>query len=184
MARESGDALNFDPPQASDLSSYFCTGGTTGLPKIAMRTHFSEVFDAWAMQVYTHGASAPAGTVFCGLPLFHVNGQLVTGLSPWSRGGHVVIGTPHGYRDKGVLEQFWAIIEHYRINAFSGVPTVYATLLQTPLGSHDVSSVEFGYCGAAPMPTELFDPSKRKPEFEFWKPWSDRGRLRLQRQSA
>lgn len=90
MARESGDALNFDPPRASDLSSYFCTGGTTGLPKIAMRTHVSEVFDAWAMQVYTHGASAQVGTVFCGLPLFHVNGQLVTGLSPWSRGGHVV----------------------------------------------------------------------------------------------
>ena len=121
-----------------------------------MRTHFSEVFDAWATQVYTHGASAPAGTVFCGLPLFHVNGQLVTGLSPWSRGGHVVIGTPQGYRDKAVLERFWAIVEHYSINAFSGVPTVYATLLQTPLGSHDVSSVEFGYCGAAPMPTELF----------------------------
>jgi len=156
MERESGDALNFDPPQASDLSSYVCTGGTTGLPKIAMRTHSSEVFDAWAMQVYTHGAAGSAGTVFCGLPLFHVNGQLVTGLAPWSRGGHVVLGTPQGYRDKAVLERFWAIVEHYRINAFSGVPTVYAALLQTPIGSHDVSSVEFGYCGAAPMPTELF----------------------------
>ena len=99
---------------------------------------------------------------FCGLPLFHVNGQLVTGLSPWSRGGHVVIGTPQGYRDKAVFEQFWAIVEHYRVNAFSGVPTVYAALLQTPLGSHDVSSVEFGYCGAAPMPTELFRSSEAK----------------------
>ena len=69
MERESGDALNFDPPQASDLSSDFCTGGTTGLPKIAMRTHFSEVFDAWAMQVYTHGASTSAGTVFWAVPL-------------------------------------------------------------------------------------------------------------------
>ena len=148
-----------------------------------MRTHFSEVFDAWAMQVYTHGASAPAGTVFCGLPLFHVNGQLVTGLSPWSRGcHHLVIGTPQGYRDKGVLERFWAIVEHYRINAFSGVPTVYATLLQTPLGSHDVSSVESGYCGAAPMPTELFRSFEAKTGNSNSRSlWSDRRRLRLQR---
>ncbi len=70
---------------------------------------------------------------------------------------------PCGHRDAtGISRQGRALtilgrsIEHYRINAFSGVPTVYATLLQTPLGSHDVSSVEFGYCGAAPMPTELF----------------------------
>ena len=34
---------------AEQRSSYFCTGGTTGLPKIAARTHGSEVFNAWAM---------------------------------------------------------------------------------------------------------------------------------------
>ena len=32
----------------SSISSYVCTGGTTGLPKIAVRTHGNEVFDAWA----------------------------------------------------------------------------------------------------------------------------------------
>src|SRR4029077_3028922 len=30
------------------VSSYFCTGGTTGAPKIAVRTHGNEIFDAWA----------------------------------------------------------------------------------------------------------------------------------------
>ena len=156
MSRESGDQLNFAAPRGDDLSSYFCTGGTTGLPKIAKRTHFSEVFDSWAMQFVTWGASAPPRTFFCGLPLFHVNGQLVTGLAPWSGGGHVVLATPQGYRDKGVIEKFWDIVEHYRINAFSGVPTVYAALLQVPIGSHDLSSLAFGACGAAPMPVELF----------------------------
>jgi len=34
--------------RADDISSYFCTGGTTGAPKIATRTHRNEVFDAWA----------------------------------------------------------------------------------------------------------------------------------------
>ncbi len=40
------------PPRsikADDISSYFCTGGTTGAPKIAVRTHRNEVFDCWAV---------------------------------------------------------------------------------------------------------------------------------------
>jgi fatty-acyl-CoA synthase len=36
------------------------------------------------------------------------------------------------------------------------VPTLYASLLQVPVGSHDLSSLEYALCGAAPMPTELF----------------------------
>lgn len=46
IVSERGDSLNFELPGSGDVSSYFCTGGTTGLPKIAARTHASEVFDA------------------------------------------------------------------------------------------------------------------------------------------
>ncbi|MCF4164122.1 acyl-CoA synthetase [Zavarzinia compransoris] len=156
LARERGDALNFEPPGPGDISSYFCTGGTTGLPKIARRTHFSESFDAWAMTSFVDAGFAPGKTVFCGLPLFHVNGQLVTGLAPWSRGAHVVMGTPQGYRGEGVIKTFWKLVAHYRLNAFSGVPTVYSALLQVPVDGDDISSLDFALCGAAPMPVELF----------------------------
>lgn len=155
-ANANARSLDFAPPRARDISSYFCTGGTTGLPKIAMRTHASEVFDSWAMQSFVEGAFAPGRSIFCGLPLFHVNGQLVTGLAPWSQGAHVVLGTPQGYRGEGVLSSFWSIAEHYRIVAFSGVPTVYSALLAQPTKNHDISSIEYGMCGAAPMPEELF----------------------------
>lgn len=156
ISRENGDRLNFEMPGPDDISSYFCTGGTTGTPKIAKRTHLSEVFDTWSTCHFAGEALGAAKAIFCGLPLFHVNGQLVTGLVPWSKGSHVVLGTPQGYRGEGVIRSFWKIVEHYRIFAFSGVPTVYSALLQVPLKGRDISSVEYGFCGAAPMPVELF----------------------------
>ncbi|WFU51320.1 acyl-CoA synthetase [Sinorhizobium terangae] len=156
MAAEPGDRLTFETPKAEDISSYLCTGGTTGLPKIAARTHFSEVFDAWSSRAFIGDAFAPGKTIFCGLPLFHVNGQLVTGLIPWAQGAHVVMGTPQGYRAEGIIPSFWEIVEHYSVVAFSGVPTVYSALLQVPVGGRDISGVRYGFCGAAPMPVELF----------------------------
>lgn len=142
-------------------SSYFCTGGTTGLPKIAARTHGSEVFNAWAMAESMQ--PRPQGQViFCGLPLFHVNGQLVTGLMPWTHGDQVILGTPQGYRGTGVMANFWSLVEHFRINFFSGVPTVYSALLQQPLQGRDLSSLSAALCGAAPMPVELFKEFERK----------------------
>lgn len=138
-----------------DLSSYFCTGGTTGAPKIAMRTHRSEVANAWSLAQLLGDGIGPGRNLFCGLPLFHVNGVLVTGLMPFSRGAHVVLGTPLGYRDPQVVARFWELVERHRIHFFSAVPTLYAALLQQPLGGHDVSSLQYGLCGAAPMPVEL-----------------------------
>ncbi len=140
--------------KASDASSYFCTGGTTGQPKIAVRTHGCEIFDAWAVAKVIETDGSPR-TFFCGLPLFHVNAQLVTGLLPWMCGDHVVIGTPEGYRSKGLIARFWEIVSHYRVTMFSGVPTIYAALLEAPVNGNDISSLQFAICGAAPMPTSL-----------------------------
>ncbi|MEX3950733.1 acyl-CoA synthetase [Paraburkholderia sp. EG287B] len=156
IAREPGIALS-TPHRMNrdDVSSYFCTGGTTGLPKIAMRRHGNEVANAWSAGEFLGESVAPGKTIFCGLPLFHVNAVMVTGLLPFSRGAHVVLGTPQGYRGDGVVKRFWDIVEHYRINFFSGVPTLFGSLLDVPIGGRDISSLEYGLCGAAPMPVEL-----------------------------
>ena len=146
--------------QPDDIASYFHTGGTTGTPKLAQHTHFNEVYDAWAS---LFSLEVGPGTVFfCGLPLFHVNGVIVTGLIPWSQGATVVLGTPQGYRGEGVIPNFWKMVEHYRVNFFSGVPTVYSGLLQAPLGQSDVSSLQFAICGAAPMPVEVFQEFEKR----------------------
>lgn len=139
-----------------DVSSYFCTGGTTGTPKIAMRRHRNEVVNAWSAARFLGDGVGTGKNVFCGLPLFHVNAVLVTGLLPFSKGAHVILGTPMGYRGDGVVRRFWEIVEHHRINFFSGVPTLYSALLQVPVGAHRIDSLEYGLCGAAPLPVEVF----------------------------
>ena len=139
----------------ADRSSYFCTGGTTGLPKIAMRSHGSEVANAWSAARFLGDAIAPGKTLFCGLPMFHVNAMMVTGLVPFSRGSHVVVGTPQGYRAAGLVQTFWDIVEHFRVSSVSAVPTLYGALLQVPTAKHDLSSLEYGICGAAPLPMEI-----------------------------
>ena len=156
MRRQPGDRLRSGRQIGpEEPSSYFCTGGTTGLPKIAMRTHRSEVFNAWAMAANMQPRET-GQVIFCGLPLFHVNGQLVTGLMPWTQGDRVIIGTPQGYRGEGVIANFWAMVQHFSINFFSGVPTVYSALLRQPTAGYDISSLQYALCGAAPMPVELF----------------------------
>jgi acyl-CoA synthetase (AMP-forming)/AMP-acid ligase II len=150
------DELEFTPPRGGDVASYFCTGGTTGTPKIAVRYHRTEVANAMEIAAATGPEfAAPGRTAFCGLPLFHVNAQIITGLVAWSRGAHVVLGTPQGYRAPGLIQNFWALVEYYRLNWFSGVPTIYSALLQVPRGDRDISSLCYGVCGAAPMPKEL-----------------------------
>ncbi len=156
-ARERGNRLNFPPPEADDIASYFCTGGTTGLPKIAQHTHRNEV--ALADQL---GAAvgdslfAPGRTVLTALPLFHVNAALGTGLTCFAFGAHVLLAPPAGYRAPGLVARFWEVIETHRVASFSGVPTVYAGLLQSPREGRDLSSLTAAICGAAPMPVELF----------------------------
>lgn len=139
-----------------DYSSFFCTGGTTGTPKIAMRRHRNEVANTWSVAQFIGENIGPGKNIFCGLPLFHVNAVQVTGLLPFSRGAHVILGTPQGYRGAGVVSRFWEIVEHHKVNFFSGVPTLYASLLDIPLGHHDIRSLEYGLCGAAPLPVEVF----------------------------
>lgn len=152
-----GDALTFPPPQLGDIASYFCTGGTTGLPKIAMRSHRTEVANALQLNAVFGQTVDPADvSLFCGLPLFHVNAQIGTGLAAWAGGTHIVLGTPMGYRGPGLVPKFWDIASFYRISSFSGVPTLYSALLQYPPKGQDLSELKYGICGAAPMPMELF----------------------------
>ncbi|MGQ7959199.1 acyl-CoA synthetase [Pseudomonas sp. SP16.1] len=139
--------------QSNDIASYFHTGGTTGTPKLAPHSHGNEVAMAYSMNLVTR--FGPGDVTLCGLPLFHVNGVIVTGLTAFAGGAEVLLATPQGYRNPKLIGNFWKIIERHRVSFFSGVPTIYAGLLQVPSAGHDLSSLKYALCGAAPMPVEL-----------------------------
>ena len=147
-----GHLTGADLPTAGDLAAFVHTGGTTGAPKIAAHTHASQL--ACARGIALCSGLAPGEGMLSGLPLFHVNALIVTGIAPMVSGARVVWPGPAGYRDKALYTRFWQIIEHYRIAAMSAVPTVYGALAQVPVDA-DISSLRLPIVGAAPLPSSV-----------------------------
>ncbi len=155
VEKYASDRLTFERQiNPEDIASLYHTGGTTGRPKLAQRTHHNEVVLSWSLMASTE--LQPGEAVLVGLPLFHCNGTCITGLLPFSLGGHVVILSPSGYRDQSIMMNFYKIVEHYRPVFFSCVPTVLSVLLDIPVGEDDISSLKYLVCGAAPLSVELF----------------------------
>jgi fatty-acyl-CoA synthase len=146
--RLAGDSL----PAPEDLAAFVHTGGTTGAPKIAAHTHANQLACGRGIAEATGLAAGEAA--LGGLPLFHVNALLVTGIAPMFRGARVVWPGPAGYRDPALYTRFWKIVQHYRIAAMSAVPTVYGTLAKVPVDA-DISTLRLPIVGAAPLPSSV-----------------------------
>jgi fatty-acyl-CoA synthase len=147
-----GHLAGADLPTGGDLAAFVHTGGTTGAPKIAAQTHASQLACARGIALCS-GLAAGEG-MLGGLPLFHVNALIVTGIAPIVSGARVVWPGPAGYRDKALYARFWQVIEHYRIAAMSAVPTVYGALAQVPVDA-DISSLRLPIVGASPLPSSV-----------------------------
>lgn len=148
-AQHRGESLDAIPPTAADFAAFFHTGGTTGVPKLAAHLHSNEVSNAWMLAL--NDAIPDDAVFFAALPLFHVNALIVTTLAPMLRGQHVVWAGPLGYREQGLYEAFWRIVERFQITVLSGVPSTYSALSSVPIDA-DISSLRFGMVGASPLP--------------------------------
>lgn len=150
------DGLSFERDiEPSDIASLFHTGGTTGTPKLAPHTHENEVFTSFvtANTLRTDHATK----YFVGLPLFHVNAVIGTGLSVFGSGGTVLLVTPDGYRTPSVIPNFWKITAKHGATHCSGVPTIYGALMQFPNDGLDTSTMKTAIVGAAPISRDMFD---------------------------
>lgn len=146
------ETLQFQDSAGDRVAAYFHTGGTTGMPKVAQHRYSGIIYNGWlgGTLLYT-----PEDNVICPLPLFHVFACHVILMAVVTAGAHVVFPTPAGYRGDGVFDNFWKLIERWKITFIITVPTAVSALMQRPVDA-DVSSVKTSFSGSAPMPLELF----------------------------
>lgn len=141
--------------QSDDIASIYHTGGTTGTPKLAKRTHYNEIMISYCI-VMAVDMLKSKGTLLSGLPLFHCNATMITGLAPFSIGKTVTLLTSSGYRNSAIIQNFYKIVRRYNAFMFSTVPTVLSALINIPVDA-DISSLQYACCGSAPLSVELFN---------------------------
>ena len=146
------DTLDFEDVQEDRVCAYFHTGGTTGMPKVAQHKYSGIVYNAWLGSSLLFG---PDDVIMCPLPLFHVFAVHVIFMACCRSASHVVFPTPQGYRGEGVFDNFWKLIERYRVTFLITVPTAISALMQRPVDA-DISSLKTAFSGSAPLPVELF----------------------------
>ena len=140
------DSVVETTPEALALLIY--TSGTTGKPKGVMLDHAN--LTAMVGMITTALDLTAADRCLLILPLFHVNGILVSVLSPLAAGGCTTV------TGRFSPSTFFDTVEAVRPTYFSAVPAIYAMLSALPADVEpDTSSVRFAICGAAPMPAEL-----------------------------
>ena len=144
--------LSFQETGGDRICSYFHTGGTTGMPKVAQHRHSGIIYNGWCGHSYMFNDQ---DVLICPLPLFHVLAAYPVFMSCLSSGAHMVMPTPAGYRGDGVFDNFWKLIERYKVTFLVMVPTAGSALMQRPVDA-DVSSLRYALCGSAPLPVELF----------------------------
>jgi fatty-acyl-CoA synthase len=152
IARERDDTFDFVRKLSPDDTAIYCpTGGTTGIPKLAKFSHRGIAYKCHAFAwVLGHG---PGDVIFAGLPLFHSGGIVSRTLSPMSRGITSVIVSPHGFRAPKSRENFWKLVERYRVTEVVAPPTMLAALIARPTGGADLSSLKkFANTGSSALP--------------------------------
>lgn len=142
-------------PGRDDIASYFHTGGTTALPKLARHNHRNKVYIAWASQEIND--IGPADCTLMGMPLYHVVGAVLYGLAFLRAGARIVLTGPSGFRQKQTVQGIWRLVERFRVTQFGGVAAIHSALIQVPLDGADISSLRFATSGAGPVPAALIE---------------------------
>ncbi|HEY6330834.1 MAG TPA: long-chain fatty acid--CoA ligase, partial [Blastocatellia bacterium] len=143
--------VDIDPEK--DVAALQYTGGTTGVSKGAMLSHFNLMANVTQAVMWRSHFSAPDGDrVLMVIPLFHVYGLTVGALSSAILGNTLIL------IPKFDVEMVLDAFEQYRPTAFPGVPTLYVSMLNHPrTRGIDFSSVKQFGSGSAPLPLDVID---------------------------
>jgi len=132
----------------NELAVLQYTGGTTGIPKGAMITHYSLSYAVLSSaSCYRHRTD----DIHLGVtPFFHVMGQSQLMCAPLASGGRVVI------LSRFVPETVARAINHYRVTFWVAATPMVIGLLNLPgIKDYDFSSFRFLGTGGSPISVEL-----------------------------
>ncbi len=144
--------LTFEDSKEDRVACFFHTGGTTGMPKVAQHKYSGLIYNGWLGNTLLFDEN---DVIMCPLPMFHVFAVHVIMMAAVSSGAHVIFPTPAGYRGDGVFDNFWKLIERWKVTFIITVPTAISAKMQRPVDA-DISSVKTAFSGSAPLPVELF----------------------------
>lgn len=143
------------PPQVAvdpdDVALFQYTGGTTGVPKAAMLTHYNLVANTVQVKNWMPNLEEGKERVMGAIPFFHVYGMTVA-MSLAMYGGAELQIIPNPRPIDGVMKA----IHKERSTLFPGVPTMYIAIINHPeVSKYDLKSVKACISGAAPLPMDV-----------------------------
>ena len=89
------------------------------------------------------------------LPMFHVAGTILMGISTFLAGAELLMLSPAGLRNPTMVARFWQICERYKVTIAGGVPTSIGALAEVPTDGIDLSSIRSGLTGASLLPVAV-----------------------------
>ncbi len=131
-------------PDPEDLAVLIYSGGTTGVAKGIMLSHYALVANAYQIQAW--GQLTPEDSILAVLPLFHGFGMSVTMNASLLAGGEIILLPRFNRRE--VLQA----IQTHRPTFMVGVPTMFVAFNHMPdIENYDLTSLKAIYVGAAPL---------------------------------
>lgn len=130
-----------------DPAEMLYTSGTTGSPKGCLLSHGNFWYKC---RVYLDGHGwTPDDRCLVPVPYFHIFGAM-GGIA-----ANVLAGSTQVLMDVFDPEEAMRLVQAERATIFSGVPTMFITILGHPkFGAYDLRSLRTGTIGAAPVPVE------------------------------
>ena len=131
-----------------DPAAMLYTSGTTGEPKGCLLSHGNVYYKC---HVYTELHEWTArDRYFVPVPYFHIFGCM------GGTAANCLVGSTQVVMDVFDPGEAMRLIEAERVTVFSGVPTMFITILNHPdFGRYDLGSLRTGSIGAAPVPAEI-----------------------------
>jgi long-chain acyl-CoA synthetase len=150
MSGASGELPELQVDPKEDVAALVYTGGTTGLSKGAMLTHFNMVSNAIQTGAWFTDVQEGEEGIMAVLPFFHSYGL----------GAIMTVAIHRAMKlvclPRFELEMVLKAIDKEKATLFPGVPRIYIAINESPeTKSYDLSSIRACFSGAAPLPVAV-----------------------------